>query len=431
MNSAKQGKASGRDAPIEDPKLLRTLLETMLQEQTEFPIKVEGTSTLPYSSLVKSIDFSGGKMQLKLVRPLPHELMGGAVFRMTFAVGEQRYEALTEYIQREAYLTYSFHLPSALFFSDRRVHKRYPFRPREKAYVIAQDGTLPGLGVAGSLMNVGLGGVALRVDRVLKLDDGMRIPPSTAVFDRGRGFPRLRIQDLPRLPLLEVRGWAAHATDKGSEIILGLCFGEMDEIEKGQLNASLEFRDKILRSTYSIPTSGGTAVSVGPQVRSEAEEAAIVQDAHLALAGGPRSKSEAPDPLRLLRRRTAHLAVALAPGPRREEVITALRKYGFLRHEVMEPLKTTSEASSRASTTSYQLLLVDLESALQDVGEPLAAVRHLERQAQDAGANLTVILCETLDPTMLMAQESHTRFVAREEGGLETLGPLIDELLEI
>jgi len=107
---------------------------------------VEGANTLPYFSTIKSVQWDKGFFILKLVRPLPHELLSGALFHVLCTAGEQRFECFITFQGREGYLQYRFHLPQFLTLSDRRNHKRYPFRPRESAYVILQDAGIPGLG---------------------------------------------------------------------------------------------------------------------------------------------------------------------------------------------------------------------------------------------------------------------------------------------
>ncbi|MDP2875738.1 MAG: hypothetical protein Q8O00_06100, partial [Holophaga sp.] len=247
MNRTRNEKSAGKDNPLEDPAFIQAAMHWLFESESEFPIKVEGASTLPYSSVIK--EFGGGKgpMLLKLFRPLPHELLTGAVFHTIFPFEDRRYEALITFLGREGYLQYRFSMPQSLSLADRRSSKRFPFRPRESAYVTAQDGRIPALGVAGPLVNIGLGGFAMRLDRVLKLDDGMRIPVNTALFDRDKGFPRVRIQDLPRLPILEWRGIVTHATARGDEVILGFGFGELGESEARALGDCLTFREKSLR----------------------------------------------------------------------------------------------------------------------------------------------------------------------------------------
>jgi hypothetical protein len=115
MNQPKPGKPAKREEPVEDPQILKEVFRLLLESEMEFPIKVEGTSTLPYTSRVQSLEDTNRVLTLKLVRPLPHELMQGAIFHMVFTVDEQRYEARITYLQREAYLQYRFSLPEYIF----------------------------------------------------------------------------------------------------------------------------------------------------------------------------------------------------------------------------------------------------------------------------------------------------------------------------
>jgi hypothetical protein len=115
----------------------------------------------------------------------------GALFRMTFAVDDLRFETSIELIGRFGYLQYSFHLPASLTQADRHRHTRFPFRPRENPYVIAQDAGIPGIGVAGPLVNISMGGMALRVARE-KMYRGRQPPrpegePGSARGGRSRG----------------------------------------------------------------------------------------------------------------------------------------------------------------------------------------------------------------------------------------------------
>ena len=426
MNLMKPGRPKKTDDSVADPKILVQVMTLLLESEAEFSIKVEGTSTLPYASCVQSLDVEHGQFILKLVRPLPHEMMRGAQFRMLFAVGDQRYESLIEFLGREAYLQYRFDLPIELVYADRRKQKRYPFRPRENAYVIASDGGLPGLGVAGPLVNLGLGGLALRVDRLLKLDDGMRIPPSTSRFERGMFFPRLRLQDLPRLPLLEVDGRVSHATEHGTEIILGFAFRELDEEQERQLKACLDFREKILKSSFTPRTEK-------PEVESGLGESAVAMPAK---GQGANETEPAPDqeaagdPLLLLRRKTARLCLVAGGGELVERFQSALWNHGYHRLDVFTELSALVTAQDPGSASAaYDLLLMDLGLAQVGDAEPLAAVRHLERETEPLGGRTLVILCENVDPIMFLGQSEGTRFLPMASEGEEKWIESLDQYL--
>jgi hypothetical protein len=369
------------------------------------------------------------------VRPLPHELLQGAPFRMVFPAGEQRYEGLITFLGREAYLQYRFKLPETVVFADRRAHKRYPFRPRESAYVIAQVATLPGLGVAGPLVNLGQGGLALRVDRVLKLDDGMRIPPATALFDRGRAFSRIRVQDLPRLHLLEGRGSVAHALERGSEIILGLAFEHLDEEAQAGLCATLDFRERMFRNPMSPAHTDGEfplartvtgRTAGGRTVQGTAAEAAGAPGAETTKGGttgadGPTADGPAPaeapappdTPFHFLQRRTARVVLVMGPGDVQDWVVLLLRRHGYHRLEVLPDLADLGVLCARLPQEAPPaLLLADLAVAQAGDSEPLAAVRLIEREVKAVGAIPTVILSDAVDPTVFLAQDTWTRFLS-------------------
>lgn len=403
-----------RGEPIQDPVVIRDALQALLESEGEFPIKVEGTSTLPYASVIQELFPEGRYLILKLVRPLPHEMMAGAVFKAVLPVADQRFEGLMTFQGREGYLRYRFSIPQELIHADRRRHPRYPFRPRENAYVIAKDAGIPGLGIAGPLMNLGLGGLAIRVDRVIRLDTGMRIPPNTALFDRGKRLPRTRIQDLPRLPIFECGATVMHTLERGSEILLGLSFGELDEDEARPLRDSLAFRQKLLTASASVRLGSGEAGATRPATESGGHRLEP-PPANLA-AGSEEGQAElvdlGPDPLLRLQRRTTPLALAMASGGIRNALLDRLGDLGYLRIEQFQTLGELKTALTEGAKPS--LLLVDL--ALAGVGdeEPIAAMRRLEAELESSEGIPLALLCDLVDPTLLLGAGGRTRLLAYE-----------------
>lgn len=420
MAKLKAGKPEDQDARIEDPVILQDAFQQLFDAETEFPIQVEGTHTLPYFATVKTLHWEEGHLILKLVRPLPHELLVGAVFHFLCAAGEQRYEGFIKFMGREGYLQYRFERPAFLMLSDRRNHKRYPFRPRESAYVILQDAGIPGLGVAGPLVNIGMGGLAMRVDRVIRLDSGCRTPPSTALFDRGKNFTRVRIQDLPRIHLLEVRGMAAHALDRGSEVILGLSFAGIQEEEQAAIRSALDVRDRMQRGGQAGRSVEGGAVALrGGEGLAPGEEAAAPEPT--SVEGGL---------LRALRRRSSQVALVMPAGAPRAALETRLHESGFHRLLLADDLAAlTAQVAFDPRRHAPRACVVDLAVAHAGDAEPLEAVRSIEGVIGAAmGAVPVVILCDAVDPTLLLAQADNTRFLSPEltEESLGTLDRLLD-----
>lgn len=420
MAKLKAGKPADPGTRIEDPAVLRDIFQQMFDLEAEFPIKVEGTSTLPYFSTIRSLHWDEGAIVLKLGRPLPHELLVGAVFHFLCASGEQRYEGFVTFQGREGYLQYRFERPDYLILSDRRVHKRYPFRPRESAYVILQDSGVPGLGVAGPLVNISLGGLALRVDRVIRLDTGVRIPPSTALFDRGKGFPRIRVQDLPRIHLLEARGISTHATERGNEVILGLAFTSLSPEEEAAIQSALDIRDRLQRG--SGPRPEGAAVAMRPDSRPLQPGVEPVPDAPAA----------AGEILRRLRRRTSTVGLVMAEGPGRADVERRLRDAGFHRLQVAASVdELAARLAAEPRRHPPRLCIVDLAAARAGDAEPLEAVRSIEAGVADLGNVPVAILCDAVDPTLFLAQADLTRFVSTEVGeeSLATLDAMLERAM--
>ncbi len=371
MNQSRSSGGDGRDALIEDPAEIRQVLAQLHRDEIEFPIKVEGAQTLPYTSHIRHVDQEKGLVHLKLIRPLPHEMALGAPFEMLFSVGEQRFEAPITFLGREAYLLYRFSIPLHLLPSDRRRQKRYPFRPREKAYVLAQDGAFPGHGLAGPLVNLSIGGLAFRVDRVMRMDDHMRITPGLGFFDKGKVLPMLKIRDLPKFPLFEARGMVANARERGGEIVVGVKFADLGATELRLIQDVLSAREQVLR------TPANAAVSTA--VVGDARVKASPQAANPAQRGNP-SGSLTPDALTLLARRCTRVVLAMTPGPDRIWLQDALAAAGYLR---LEPTDTLDQALDRLraddGTTSRMLLvesplgaqlrLSDLRTFQRELGE--------------------------------------------------------------
>ncbi len=369
MNLGRLSGGAGKNEPVVDPAQIRRAMAGLQRDEAEFPIKVEGAHTLPYTSRIQHMDMDKGILHLKLIRTLPHEMAVGAPFEMLFAVGDQRFEAPTTFLGRESYLLYRFTLPVRMVQSDRRSHKRYPFRPREKAYVLAQDGALPGHGLAGPLVNLSLGGLAFRVDRVMRLDDHMRITPGLGFFDKGKDLPMLKIRDLPKLPLFEARGTMTTAWERDGEIVVGVKFGELRDWEIRQLQDVLDARDQMQRSstTASVLTASvkdakartGPSETLGPARRVNP-------------AGG-----QTPDALTRLGRRCAVLVLAMEPGEPRDQVCGTLREAGYLRLDFVDTLDQALDKLRIDLGTTSRLLVLDTPSGTET---PLEGIRSLQRE---------------------------------------------------
>jgi hypothetical protein len=370
MNLVKPSGVPGRGEPVVDATAIRQAMLALHQQEQEFPLKVEGTHTLPYTARIQHVDLQKGWLHLKLIRPLPPELAVDAAFEMLFSAGDQRYEAPCIFKGREGYLLYRFSIPTLMAPSDRRQHKRQPFRPREKAYVTAQDAGVPGHVISGPLMNLGSGGLAFRVDRVMRFEDHMRVTAGLGFFDRGKVFPMIRVRDLPNLPVFDARGVVAHAQEGPGGIVVGIQFGELKESELRELNGVLDLRERMKRAG---PVSTGDGAPRESAARASAPKAAAAE------SKGPGSRVSAagtrtPDALRRLGRRCVRTVLAMAPGPERDQVHQALRAAGYLRLEVTDTLDQALAELRADPHAAFPLLVLEPPNGGFDPGG-IAALR--------------------------------------------------------
>jgi allophanate hydrolase subunit 1 len=116
-------------------------------------------------------------------------------------------------------------------------------------------------------------------------------------------------------------------------------------------------------------------------------------------------------------------------GSLRDVLEAQLRARGFHRlhlTETLDELLALVEAEPRRHPP--RLAIVDLVVAHAGDAEPLEAVRSIESGVLGIGTMPTVILCEAVDPTLLLSQAEHTRFLGHEltEDALRTMDALLD-----
>jgi hypothetical protein len=313
-----------RKTPIEAPAFLLEVTEGLLERGDEFPIKVEGATTLPYTSTAHILHKD--HWVLKLHRALPPELIKGALFHFVITHGEQRFEGLIPFQGREGYLQYRFGLPRQLFLADRRRQKRYAFRPRENVFVTITDGHQA---ASGPMASLSLGGLGYRVDRIVELDTHARLKVDTALFERGRAFD-VKIQDLQKAPFLELRGRIAGAYDLNGVVHLGLEFTGLSEGAQASLEAALRFREIVSKGAQSVlpdketPKPSGSRGGSAPAPGSDAESGVVQPPIHL---------------LRL-KRRCVPLSLLMPEGEGRDTLRQELLREGYFR------LRVASNAAS-------------------------------------------------------------------------------------
>ncbi|MBI3131559.1 MAG: PilZ domain-containing protein [Acidobacteria bacterium] len=349
-----------RKTPIDAPAFIEEVVQGLYEREDEFPIKVEGATTLPYTSTAHGIHKD--HWILKLQRALPPELLKGALFHFVVTHGDQRFEGLVPFQGREGYLQYRFGRPKQMFLADRRRQKRYPFRPRENVFVTITDGYLA---ASGPMASLSIGGLGFRVDRIVELETHARLKVDTALFDRGRAFD-MKVQDLQKAPYLELRGRIAGAYDLNGVVHLGCEFTGLSEIGQSSLEAALRFREIVSKGAQSVlpekepQKMAGRKGRPGPSGDSEPET-----------VGG--------QPLHLLRlkRRCVPLSLLMPEGADRDKLRLELLREGYFRLKVAP---TAASLPPADVVLAPETLANGVEGALPfDAGEQVGSlVRRLD-----------------------------------------------------
>ena len=195
--------------------------------------------------------------------------------------------------------------------------------------------------------------------------------------------------------------------------------------EGAALALALDLREKIYHTGLQLPRPDDDA----PATRTftaRTEEADFLEPK----LPPPEPASELTTVLRL-QRRTASLLLVMADTPLRAQMAERLRGHGYHRLELLEDLDQVGPfcASEARGGLLPQLVVADLNLAHTGDAEPLAGVRIIEHALAAIGNLATVILCETVDPTLLLAQAASTRCLPYEAEDLERWIGSLDSLI--
>jgi hypothetical protein len=127
----------------------------------------------------------------------------------------------------------------------RRQHTRYPYRPREDAYVHVQNADLPGITASGPLFDLSSGGLVFRPDRAYCVEDGARLELRAAMFEKGAIFPFVRVDRLKGfVGQARLRGEVANVYERGGDIYVAFVFGTLEPGMAKTLSQMLEARTR-------------------------------------------------------------------------------------------------------------------------------------------------------------------------------------------
>lgn len=400
--------------------MARAFRELIEQEQ-EFPMKVKGAKTLPYTSRLLTCEPRAGTFVLKLFRPLPAALATGARFEMVFASGDTRYEGDVAFLGQVGYLQYQFEWPKLLVSSDRRLWKRYTFRPREHVHITAQDTGTPSHGLSGPLTNLSTGGCCFRVDRMVRLDDGLPVRPNGGLLDKGTQLSPIKIHDLTRTEVLEVRGVVARVQEVDSEVFLGIKFTAMSDRVRDLLELLLGARERRPAPAAAAPAARDAQPREAELSDDETPPAEPEPEAPAAVPGSAA--------LRRLDRRTARILVVSPEGESQAALQKRLREAGFWRLEMTGDLFSAHSRFQAAGPAPYRLLVVDLEPSVREGLDPVGAIRHFEPLMRSFGDLPLAYATREPDPLLQVLDTATQTSFASADPDPDRPARILDRLL--
>jgi hypothetical protein len=344
----------------------------------------------------------------------------GAWFDLVFSAMGKRYEGRIALLGRAGYLQYHFDWPRTLLSSDRRLWKRYPYRPRENVYVTAQDNEIPCNGLTGAVTNLSQGGFLFRVDRMVRLEDGLPVRPWAGLFAQGKVFSMVRIYGLTRSDILEARGVTVRVEEADSHIHLAVQFQWLADADRLLLTTVLEGRE---RKSVPAQAPADRTDRVTASGTLEAPEAAEPEAA-------PQPEEAGSELLRSLDRRTARVLVVAAQGEA-EPILRHLQANGYWRLETAADPSAALEAFSRPAASPFRLLVADLEPACRAGLETVGAVRQMEHVFGAFGGLPVAFVTGKADAMLDLLDKPELGVVAREDPDAARCNRVLDRLLKI
>ncbi|NWJ41723.1 MAG: response regulator [Geothrix sp.] len=328
-------------------------------------------------------------------------------------------------------------LPTAIALAERRKKPRARLNQREGATAIALTGLFEGIGLTGTIDNISEGGMCLKVGRAMnvKTQGPMHMGPN--LLSKGEVFMVIKLSKLPKCPLIEVGGVAAHVASEGNGLSVGISFESDKESILGPVKAMVTSR------AGSLPTS------VPPKVRRQQPKAEPGEPAIELAAPRPVQKKEpdpppatpppavAPDPLAMapastpipeaapaqpdaanrgsalnrMKKRTRGVLLAMSEGPDREALVGFLAADGYGKIRVAATLTELLDQLDEAQLVFVDGGVVELQGL---------ALASLLRQRLD-GEGIPVLLAEaSVDAELVLgAQEVGVAQVLVKPYGLD------------
>lgn len=225
-----------------DRQQILAYLEELGRLRTPCQLRFRSDDIAPATVRVELVSEEAETFTVSLSRALPPDIEAHPSLEFTFPLDKGRFRCSVHYHQRGGYLQAVLGLPLRVKLAERRKQPRARFGPRERASVTLLESLGRGVGASGKVRDLSMNGLSMRVEKMISIGDDRRIPPSLGHFQSGQRFLLVRINDLPRAPMLECGGCLAHAVSTPEGIVLGLQFEGVGALELRILEQVLQRR---------------------------------------------------------------------------------------------------------------------------------------------------------------------------------------------
>ncbi len=231
-----------REPTMRDKEQVLAWLEELARLRTALALRLKEED--PHGSTVKVelVSEEKGTFTLSFLHQPPGTWKEGQAVHLTFPLDGQRFRTVVKYRGLGGYLQREFSLPEAMYHAERRGLMRTRFTAREKAMVAVLENLFDGIGLSGPILNLGIGGLAFRVDRAMDIRQDRRLTIRGDLVSAGKAMGLIRISELPHIPTLECGATIMHFGARDEGVVAGLRFDGLGSLESQYLAKLLSQR---------------------------------------------------------------------------------------------------------------------------------------------------------------------------------------------
>lgn len=329
------GGTPDREPTLRDREQILAWLEELARLRTSLALRLDEEDPHGATVKVELVSEEKGTFTLSFLHQPASHWKEGVQVHLAFPLDGQRFRTTARYRGLGGYLQREFTLPEAIRHAERRGLMRTRFTAREKATVAVLENLFDGLGLSGPILNLGLGGLAFRVDRAMDIRQDRRLTVRGDLVSPGRAMGLIRIQDLPHIPTLECGATVMHFAAQEQGVVAGLHFEDLGSLESQYLAKLLANRIPLFgrgfprkRRRGELPDpeerSGEIPAFEEPQPPDPVEEA--LSDRELLEI---KVALKQPDRLATLRKRTRQLLIVHPEELDRAILVSTLQVDGY------------------------------------------------------------------------------------------------------